>query len=38
MAPASILRSHPKVTVYLDKNSAALLNPERYTSAVTQGL
>jgi glucosamine-6-phosphate deaminase len=38
MAPASILRSHPKVTVYLDKNSAALLNPELYTSAATQSL
>jgi glucosamine-6-phosphate deaminase len=32
MAPASILRSHPRATVYLDKNSAALLNPELYTS------
>jgi glucosamine-6-phosphate deaminase len=27
MAPASILRNHPNVTVYLDKASAALLNP-----------
>jgi len=27
MAPASILRSHSKVTVYLDKDSASLLNP-----------
>ena len=27
-APASILRTHPNTTVYLDKNSAALLNPE----------
>lgn len=36
MAPASILRSHPKATVYLDKNSAALLNPELYPSAVLQ--
>jgi glucosamine-6-phosphate deaminase len=36
MAPASILRSHPKATVYLDKNSAALLNPELYPSAVVQ--
>jgi hypothetical protein len=24
--------------VYLDKDSAALLNPAQYTSAVTQGL
>jgi glucosamine-6-phosphate deaminase len=38
MAPASILRNHPKATVYLDKNSAALLNPAHYTSAVRQGL
>jgi glucosamine-6-phosphate deaminase len=27
MAPASILRRHPNVTVYLDKHSAALLSP-----------
>jgi glucosamine-6-phosphate deaminase len=27
MAPASILRTHPNATVYLDKNSASLLNP-----------
>jgi glucosamine-6-phosphate deaminase len=27
MAPASILRMHPRATVYLDKHSAALLNP-----------
>lgn len=27
MAPASILRTHPNATVYLDKNSAALLSP-----------
>ncbi|MGC2170515.1 MAG: hypothetical protein WA623_03915, partial [Candidatus Sulfotelmatobacter sp.] len=27
MAPASILRMHPKVTIYLDKNSASLLSP-----------
>jgi glucosamine-6-phosphate deaminase len=26
MAPASILRTHPNVTVYLDKNSASLLS------------
>jgi glucosamine-6-phosphate deaminase len=35
MAPASILRNHPKATVYLDKNSAALLSPELYTSTAT---
>jgi glucosamine-6-phosphate deaminase len=27
MAPASILRTHPNTTVYLDKSSAALLSP-----------
>jgi len=27
-APASILRTHSNTTVYLDKNSAALLNPQ----------
>jgi glucosamine-6-phosphate deaminase len=27
MAPASILRTHPNTTVYLDKNSASLLGP-----------
>lgn len=27
MAPASILRTHPRTTVYLDAHSAALLNP-----------
>lgn len=33
MAPASILRTHPNATVYLDKNSAALLSPAVLTSA-----
>jgi glucosamine-6-phosphate deaminase len=28
MAPASILRTHPNATIYLDKNSASLLSPE----------
>jgi glucosamine-6-phosphate deaminase len=28
LAPASILRKHPNTMVYLDKDSAALLNPE----------
>jgi len=32
MAPASILRTHPKTVLYLDKNSAALLNPETITT------
>jgi glucosamine-6-phosphate deaminase len=27
MAPASILRTHPHATVYLDKNSASMLSP-----------
>ncbi|MGC2649081.1 MAG: hypothetical protein WA261_22530, partial [Candidatus Sulfotelmatobacter sp.] len=27
MAPASILRTHPNATVYLDRDSAALLSP-----------
>jgi glucosamine-6-phosphate deaminase len=28
LAPASILRNHPNTTIYLDANSAALLDPE----------
>ena len=28
MAPASILRTHPNATIYLDRNSASMLNPE----------
>ena len=35
MAPASILRNHPNVTVYLDQASAALLDPALRGSAVT---
>jgi glucosamine-6-phosphate deaminase len=31
-APASILRTHSNTTIYLDKNSAALLNPETVES------
>jgi hypothetical protein len=27
MAPGSILRTHPNATVYLDRDSAALLSP-----------
>jgi len=27
MAPASVLRTHPNATIYLDRNSASLLNP-----------
>lgn len=33
LAPASILRTHPDTTVYLDKNSAALLRPATLASA-----
>lgn len=33
LAPASILRTHPNTTVYLDKNSAALLRPATLASA-----
>ncbi|HLJ87923.1 MAG TPA: glucosamine-6-phosphate deaminase [Candidatus Angelobacter sp.] len=33
MAPASILRQHGNATIYLDKNSASLLNPALRTSA-----
>jgi len=33
MAPASILRTHPNATVYLDRNSASLLSSALETSA-----
>ncbi len=33
LAPASILRTHPHTTVYLDLHSAALLNPATLASA-----
>ena len=33
LAPASILRTHPNTTVYLDVNSAALLSPATLKSA-----
>lgn len=33
MAPASILRTHAETTVYLDKESSALLNPATWASA-----
>ena len=32
MMPASILRTHPKATIYLDTDSAALLSPGVYTA------
>jgi glucosamine-6-phosphate deaminase len=33
MAPASILRTHPRATIYLDQNSASLLSTALETSA-----
>jgi len=33
-APASILRTHPDTTVYMDSHSAALLRPETFISAL----
>ena len=38
MAPASILRNHPKATVYLDEASAALLSRELRDAVAAQGL
>ena len=35
LAPASILRTHPSTTVFLDKYSAALLSPETKARAET---
>jgi glucosamine-6-phosphate deaminase len=32
MAPSSILRTHPNTTIYLDRESAALLRPETLTA------
>ena len=32
MMPASILRTHPNATIYLDTDSAALLSPEIYSA------
>jgi hypothetical protein len=29
MVPASILRTHPNATLYLDRESASLLSPSR---------
>jgi glucosamine-6-phosphate deaminase len=34
MAPASILRAHPDATVYLDRESAALLHPSATDSSI----
>jgi glucosamine-6-phosphate deaminase len=30
--PASVLRTHPRATIYLDKDSASLLGPELQNS------
>jgi glucosamine-6-phosphate deaminase len=37
MAPSSILRTHPKATIYLDRDSAALLSHEALSSLVAAG-
>ncbi len=36
MAPASILRNHPLATIYLDRESAALLGPTLHTAGAAQ--
>ena len=38
MAPASILRTHPNVTVYLDEDSAALLDRTLYSGSISARL
>lgn len=35
MAPASILRTHPNITVYLDEDSAALLDRTLYSGSIS---
>ena len=37
MAPASVLRTHPNTTVYLDRESAALLSPETLSALAASG-
>src|SRR6266478_2250630 len=37
MAPASILRAHPAVTLYLDRESASLLSPAALAAFATAG-
>jgi glucosamine-6-phosphate deaminase len=37
MAPASILRTHPAATVYLDRKSASLLNPATLLALAANG-
>lgn len=37
MAPASVLRTHPAATIYLDKESASLLSPATLAAGATRG-
>ncbi len=37
MAPASILRTHPAATIYLDRESASLLNPSTLVALAASG-
>lgn len=37
MAPSSILRMHPNATIYLDRDSAALLSPRTLTALAASG-
>jgi glucosamine-6-phosphate deaminase len=37
MAPASILRTHPDTTIYLDGQSAALLSPATLSTLAVAG-
>lgn len=37
MAPSSILRTHPNATIYLDRESAALLSPKTLTALAARG-
>jgi glucosamine-6-phosphate deaminase len=37
MAPASILRTHPNATVYLDRQSAALISPSTLSALAASG-
>jgi glucosamine-6-phosphate deaminase len=38
LAPASILRTHPDVTVYLDADSASLLSPDTRSRVATPAI
>jgi len=37
MAPASILRTHPAATLYLDRESASLLSPATLAALAVAG-